>query len=134
MHSSTRYPISLGSPPAPKRQTTANLKIHTSRKLSSPTANERLSRTDHPCMKCLKIFKSPAALTAHMEADSERCKIRETSVYGHILHIVSDRFLKMNGRNINGSLKFEIFSNKEDMAINNQLDDFSLTSMVFNNV
>lgn len=63
--------------------------------------------TDHRCMKCLKIFKSPAALTAHMESSSERCKIRETSSYGHILHVVSGGFLKVTGRYADGSLKVE---------------------------
>ena len=63
--------------------------------------------TDHRCMKCLKIFKSPAALTAHMESSSERCKIRETNAYGHILHVVSGGFLKVTGRHADGSLKVE---------------------------
>ena len=63
--------------------------------------------TDHRCMKCLKVFKSPAALTAHMESNSERCKIRDTNAYGHILHVVSGGFLKVTGRHADGSLKVE---------------------------
>ena len=63
--------------------------------------------TDNRCMKCLKIFKSPAALTAHMESSSERCKIRESNAYGHILHVVSGGFLKVVGRHADGSLKVE---------------------------
>lgn len=63
--------------------------------------------TDDRCLKCLKVFKSPAALTAHMESNSERCKIRETSAYGHVLHVVSGGFLKVTGRHADGSLKVE---------------------------
>ncbi|CAF9918710.1 MAG: hypothetical protein ALECFALPRED_000791 [Alectoria fallacina] len=63
--------------------------------------------TDHRCLKCLKVFKSPAALTAHMESSSERCKIRETNAYGHVLHVVSGGFLKVTGRHADGSLKVE---------------------------
>ena len=63
--------------------------------------------TDHRCLKCLKIFKSPAALTAHMESSSERCKIRETQAYGHVLHVVSGGFLKVTGRHADGSIKVE---------------------------
>ena len=63
--------------------------------------------TDHRCLKCLKIFKSPAALTAHMESNSERCKIRDTNAYGHVLHVVSGGFLKVTGRHADGSIKVE---------------------------
>ena len=63
--------------------------------------------TDHRCLKCLKVFKSPAALTAHMESSSERCKIRESTAYGHVLHVVSGGFLKVTGRHADGSIKVE---------------------------
>ena len=63
--------------------------------------------TDHRCLKCLKVFKSPAALTAHMESSSERCKIRESCSYGHVLHVVTGGFLKVIGRHADGSIKVE---------------------------
>ena len=63
--------------------------------------------TDNRCLKCLKVFKSPIALTAHMESNSERCKIRDTQAYGHVLHMVSGGFLKVTGRHGDGSIKVE---------------------------
>lgn len=63
--------------------------------------------TTHRCLKCLKVFKSPAALTAHMESNSERCKIRNSNAYGHVLHVVSGGFLKVTGRHADGSIKVE---------------------------
>ncbi len=42
-----------------------------------------------------------------MESSSERCKIRETTAYGHVLHAVSGGFLKVVGRHADGSIKVE---------------------------
>ena len=42
-----------------------------------------------------------------MESSSGRCKIRETSSYGHILHVVSGGFLKVTGRHADGTVKVE---------------------------
>ncbi len=54
--------------------------------------------TDHRCIKCLKLFGSTTALIAHMESGSERCGIRDTKRFGHVIHIISGGFLGMEGR------------------------------------
>ena len=76
--------------------------------------------TDHRCLKCLKIFKSPAALTAHMESNSERCKIRDSNAYGHVLHVVSGGFLRVTGRHADGSIKVEAPTMEEIEEQNSQ--------------
>ena len=63
--------------------------------------------TDHRCLKCLKIFKSPMALIAHMESDSERCRMKDTDGFGHVLHVVSGGFLGVTGRHEDGSIKIQ---------------------------
>ncbi|KAK4692966.1 hypothetical protein P7C71_g4336, partial [Lecanoromycetidae sp. Uapishka_2] len=63
--------------------------------------------TDHRCLKCLKVFKTPVALIAHMESSSERCRMKETQSFGNVLHIVSGGFLGVQGRHTDGSIKIE---------------------------
>ncbi len=63
--------------------------------------------TDHRCLKCLKVFKSPVALIAHMESGSERCRMRDTQSFGYVLHVVSGGFLGVQGRHTDGTIKIE---------------------------
>lgn len=63
--------------------------------------------TDHRCLKCLKVFKTPVALIAHMESSSERCRMRDTQSFGNVLHVVSGGFLGVQGRHVDGSIKIE---------------------------
>ena len=52
--------------------------------------------SDNKCIKCLKVFKTPIALLAHMESASTRCNVRDTEQYGHLLYMVSGGFLDVN--------------------------------------
>ena len=52
--------------------------------------------TAQQCVKCLKMFKSPVALLAHMESPSVKCNVRDTQQYGHILYMVSGGFIDVN--------------------------------------
>jgi len=63
--------------------------------------------TDHRCLKCLKVFKSPTALIAHMESSSERCRMRETQSFGNVLHVVSGGYLGVQGRHADGTIKIQ---------------------------
>ncbi|KAL2037468.1 hypothetical protein N7G274_009749 [Stereocaulon virgatum] len=63
--------------------------------------------TDHRCLKCLKIFKSAQALIAHMESNSERCRMKDTYGFGNVLHVVSGGFLGVKGRHKDGTIKIE---------------------------
>lgn len=59
------------------------------------------------CVGCLRIFKSPSALTAHMESSSERCRVRESRHFGNALNLVSGGYLGVNGRHADGSVKID---------------------------
>lgn len=61
----------------------------------------------HRCVGCLKLFKTPTALTAHMESASERCHVRESRDFGNALSLVSGGFLGVNGRHADGSIKID---------------------------
>lgn len=69
--------------------------------------------TDHQCLKCLKRFKTPAALIAHMESSSERCNIKETQQFGRMLSAVSGGFLGVSGRHADGSIKISALTDEE---------------------
>lgn len=58
-------------------------------------------------MGCLRVFKSPSALTAHMESSSERCNVRESKQFGNALSLVSGGFLGVNGRHADGTVKID---------------------------
>lgn len=81
--------------------------------------------TDHRCLKCLKIFKTPVALIAHMESSSARCRMRETQSFGNVLHVVSGGFLGVQGRHVDGTIKIEGIEveNEEDRHIMQVEDD-----------
>ncbi|MCJ1423836.1 hypothetical protein MMC29_001721 [Sticta canariensis] len=61
----------------------------------------------HRCVGCLKVFKSPSALTAHMESASERCHVRESREFGNALSLISGGYLGVNGRHADGSIKID---------------------------
>ena len=42
------------------------------------------------------MFKSPVGLLAHMESASQKCNVRDTEQYGHILYMVSGGLLDVN--------------------------------------
>jgi len=69
--------------------------------------------TDHRCLKCLRHFKSPAALVAHMESNSERCRIKETDHFGQMLSVVSGGFLGVSGRHADGTIKISALTEEE---------------------
>lgn len=48
-----------------------------------------------------------------MESSSERCKIRNTSAYGHVIHVVSGGLLKVAGRDEKGRVTLEAPTMKE---------------------
>ena len=69
--------------------------------------------TRNQCVRCLKTFKTPAALVAHMESNNERCKIKETDHFGQILSVVSGGFLGVKGRNADGTIKIGALNQEE---------------------
>lgn len=71
--------------------------------------------TDHRCIKCLRKFKNIQALIAHMESNSERCRIKDTDHFGQILSVVSGGFLGVKGRNADGTVKISAL-NEEELA------------------
>ena len=71
--------------------------------------------TDHRCIKCLRRFKNLQGLLAHMESNSERCKIKETDHFGQILSVVSGGFLGVKGRGADGTIKIGAL-NEEELA------------------
>ena len=66
----------------------APLKVHLSSGFHQGTGQQ--------CVKCLKTFKSPIGLLAHMESASQRCNLRDTEQYGHVLYMVSGGFIDVN--------------------------------------
>lgn len=60
---------------------------------------------EHVCPSCLRRFKSPSALVAHLESASTRCKIRDSKGYNNILHLVSGGHLNVDGRHNDGSIR-----------------------------
>lgn len=62
---------------------------------------------DHHCVGCLRRFKTPSALTAHMESPSARCHVRESRYFGNALSLVSGGYLGVNGRHSDGSIKID---------------------------
>ena len=69
--------------------------------------------TDHTCLKCLRHFKTAYGLIAHMESNSERCRVKDTEHFGQILSVVSGGFLGVKGRNADGSIKISALSEEE---------------------
>lgn len=61
--------------------------------------------TSKQCLKCLRHFKTIPGLIAHMESNSERCKMKETDQFGQMLSVVSGGFLGVKGRSADGSIK-----------------------------
>ena len=76
--------------------------------------------TDQRCLKCLKHFKTVPALIAHMESNSERCKIKDTEQFGQILSVVSGGFLGVKGRSADGSIQICALNEEE---LEEQADD-----------
>ncbi|MCJ1466960.1 hypothetical protein MMC07_005582 [Pseudocyphellaria aurata] len=66
-----------------------------------------IHQVTHRCVGCLRTFKSPSALTAHMESSSERCRVRESREFGNALSLVSGGYLGINGRHADGSIKID---------------------------
>ena len=62
---------------------------------------------DHRCPYCLKIFKSPTALTQHMEAPSTRCRIKESTHFERAVNLVSGGFLEVSGRHVDSSVRYD---------------------------
>lgn len=62
---------------------------------------------ENRCVGCLRLFKSPSALTAHMESTSARCSVRDSRQFGNALSLVSGGFLGVNGRHADGSVKID---------------------------
>lgn len=60
---------------------------------------------DHVCPSCLKRYKTPSALMAHLESATTRCTIRESKTYGNVLHLVSGGHLNVDGRHNDGSAR-----------------------------
>lgn len=69
--------------------------------------------TDHRCLKCLKHFKTPAALIAHMESNSVRCHIKETDHFATMLSVTSGGFLTVAGRHADGTVKISASTMEE---------------------
>ncbi|KAL9034047.1 MAG: hypothetical protein Q9214_007224 [Letrouitia sp. 1 TL-2023] len=55
------------------------------------------------CPGCLRRFKTPSALTAHLESATTRCSIRESNQYGNTLAQVSGGYLGVDGMHSDGT-------------------------------
>ena len=55
------------------------------------------------CPNCAKPFKTPSALTAHLESPSVRCLAREREGFGNVITLVSGGYLKIDGRHEDGT-------------------------------
>lgn len=55
------------------------------------------------CPGCLRRFKTPSALAAHLESATTRCSIRESDQYGNTLAQVSGGFLGVEGMHSDGT-------------------------------
>lgn len=73
--------------------------------LISHMKDHRGSVNQCPC--CFRYFKAPSALTAHMESNSTRCKIRETRSYGNAISLVSGGFLAVEGKLEDGTARID---------------------------
>ncbi|KAL8903985.1 MAG: hypothetical protein Q9207_003564 [Kuettlingeria erythrocarpa] len=60
---------------------------------------------DHVCPSCLKRYKTPSALMAHLESATTRCSIRNSKGYGNVLHLVSGGHLNIDGRHNDGTTR-----------------------------
>lgn len=60
---------------------------------------------DHVCPSCLKRYKTPSALMAHLESATTRCSIRNSKGYGNVLHLVSGGHLNVDGRHNDGTTR-----------------------------
>lgn len=55
------------------------------------------------CPNCSRMFKTPSALTAHLESSSMRCLARDRQGFGNVINLVSGGYLKIQGRHADGS-------------------------------
>ncbi|EGD97554.1 hypothetical protein TESG_04961 [Trichophyton tonsurans CBS 112818] len=59
------------------------------------------------CPVCLRMFKSSAALVAHCESATKRCKISQTRNFGQVIDEISGGIIGAAGRNDDGTVRFE---------------------------
>ncbi|EEQ31038.1 putative protein S-acyltransferase [Microsporum canis] len=59
------------------------------------------------CPVCLRMFKSSAALVAHCESATKRCKISQTKNFGQVIDEISGGIIGAAGRNEDGTVRFE---------------------------
>ena len=71
--------------------------------LNSPTHKG----VDSRCPSCLRCFKSPTALTQHMESPSSRCHIKDSTHFDTAVSLVSGGFLEVTGRHVGGEIMYD---------------------------
>ncbi|KAK2864975.1 hypothetical protein FQN49_004039 [Arthroderma sp. PD_2] len=59
------------------------------------------------CPVCLRMFRSSAALVAHCESATKRCKISQTRNFGQVIDEISGGVIGTAGRNDDGTVRFE---------------------------
>ncbi|EFR04786.1 hypothetical protein MGYG_07793 [Nannizzia gypsea CBS 118893] len=59
------------------------------------------------CPVCLRMFKSSAALVAHCESATKRCRINQTRNFGQVIDEISGGIIGAAGRNDDGTVRFE---------------------------
>ncbi|OJD28196.1 hypothetical protein ACJ73_00407 [Blastomyces percursus] len=58
------------------------------------------------CPGCLRMFKTSAALTAHCESATVRCKVNKDENYARILDEISAGLIEPDGENEDGSIRY----------------------------
>ena len=59
------------------------------------------------CPGCSRIFKTTAALVAHCESASTRCRVSDGENYAQILDEISGGFVQSVGYHDDGTMKYE---------------------------
>lgn len=59
------------------------------------------------CPGCFRTFKTTAALIAHCESSTARCKINDAPKYGQIIDELSGGAIQTSGYHEDGSIRYE---------------------------
>ncbi|KAN0081760.1 hypothetical protein V8E54_003058 [Elaphomyces granulatus] len=79
------------------------------------------------CPGCSRIFKTTAALVAHCESASTRCRVSDGENYAQIIDEISGGFVQSVGYHDDGTMKYEagniVIENKGKVVIGRDISD-----------